>query len=296
MASRDDATDPAGATVAANPIDLHTHSSASDGLLSPGDLVRTAGRRGLSILALTDHDTTDGLAEAGVAAVAVGLELIPGIELSTQIGPHDVHLLGYFVDRSDDEFQGRLAVLRDRRLTRAEKIVGRLREIGSPVDLDRVRAIAGVGAVGRPHIARAMIEAGHAASIADAFDRFLATGRPAYVPRANASPERTIAMLLRAGAVPVLAHPHSTGDIESILRTLAPLGLRGIEVFYGEYDAATRLDLLGIAERWGLIPTGGSDFHGDGFKPGRALGGPAVPSETVERLRAAAEAPPASRS
>ncbi len=276
----------------ANPVDLHTHSAVSDGTLAPAELVREAHRRGLRVLGLTDHDTVAGLPEASAEAARLGLALIPGVELSTDLGPHEVHLLGYFVDGASPDLIAALATLARQRQERVERIVARLRAAGAPVDLDRVREIAGAGTIGRPHIARALIERGCVASVSEAFDRFLAVGRPGFVPRQKVPPEAAVTLIRRAAGVPVLAHPLTTGDVEGVLHRLRAVGLAGMEVYYGEYDDATRTRLRAVADRWGLIPTGGSDFHGPGFKHGRDLGGPPVPWETVTRLRAAATPSP----
>ncbi|MCC6792350.1 MAG: PHP domain-containing protein, partial [Thermomicrobiales bacterium] len=263
----------------------HTHSNASDGVLSPADLVREAGRRSIVVLGLTDHDTLAGLPEAIETASSGGIDLIPGVELSTEVDDHEVHILGYFVDPHDDLLAERLAWLVAKREERAERIVERLHELGFPIAYERVRTIAGPGTIGRPHIARAMIEAGYIETVNEGFSRFLATGRPVFVPKERVLPEDAVQLLVRAGAVPVLAHPLSTGDIEGTLKRLVPLGLRGLEVFYGEYGSAVHQDLLTIARRWRLASTGGSDYHGPGFKEGRELGSAPVPGWCVCELR-----------
>jgi predicted metal-dependent phosphoesterase TrpH len=196
-----------------------------------------------------------------------------------------VHILGYYVDPSDADLRTALDELAAQRLARNARIVDRLNELGFPISFDRVLEIAGTGTVGRPHIARALIEQGYVESIGEAFDRLLANGRPAFVPRSRALPEESVRLIRRSGAVPVLAHPLSAGEVEDTIRRLVPVGLLGIEVFYGEYSAATRQVLAEVAERWRLIPTGGSDYHGPGFKAGRELGSAPVPLESAERLR-----------
>ena len=274
----------------ANSVDLHTHSIHSDGVLAPAALVREAERRGVRVLGLTDHDTLDGLAEAEAEAEGLGLEIVPGVELSTggRDGRGEVHLLGYFVDREAPDLRAGLTAYAEARLVRMERILERLSIIGIRVDPDHVRRLAGPGTVGRPHVARALVELGQVADSAEAFDRYLGAGRPGFVPRPKVEPEEAIALVRAAGGVPVLAHPLGTGDVEATLARLVPAGLGGIEVYYGEYDDETCRALRAVADGWDLIPTGGSDFHGPGFKAGRELGGPSVPPETVERLRAAA--------
>lgn len=281
-----------GSSPPPNPVDLHSHSVHSDGTLTPAALVREAVRRGLRVLGLTDHDTLDGLVEAEAEAARLGLELVPGVELSTggQDGEAEIHLLGYFVDREDAALRAGLAGFARARLERMGRMVARLAEAGVAIDPERVRRIAGPGTVGRPHLARALIEGGYVADVGEAFDRYLAAGRPGFVPRPKVEPEAGIGLIRAAGGVPVLAHPFGGGDVAATVERLVPAGLLGMEVYYGEYDDRARAELRALAERWGLISTGGSDFHGPGFKAGRELGGAAVPMASVERLRAAARA------
>lgn len=269
-------------------VDLHTHSTASDGLLAPIDLVDAAHAAGLAAIALTDHDTTAGIAAATVAGERVGLKVIPGVELSARYLRHEAHILGYFIDPASQALQHELSRYREVRLARMERMVEKLATIGKPVDLARVREIAGAGAVGRPHLAAAMVEAGYVDGMRMAFDRYLGHGRPAYVPKPDLAPAEAIAVIRAAGGVPVLAHPFSTGDPAGVLPGLRDLGLMGMEVWYGEYSPEQRGELHALATGLGLIPTGGSDFHGPNFKPGRDLGGPPVPYAAVEALAAAA--------
>jgi predicted metal-dependent phosphoesterase TrpH len=282
------ATSKVATPLPAHQVDLHTHSTMSDGMLTPAVLVRAATRQGLRVLGLTDHDTIGGLAAASAEAVAVGIELIPGVELGTDVGRHEVHILGYFIDRENPDLLGDLSTLAQQRIERIERMAAKLTDTGVPVAWNEVLAANGSGTIGRVHLANVLINQGRATSVNDAFDRYLAPGRPGYVPRQKFEPETAVEIILRAGGVAVLAHPFSTGDIEGILARLVPAGLKGMEVYYGEYAPERRAELRGIAERWQLIPTGGSDFHGPGFKPGRDLGGPPVPLESVERLREAA--------
>lgn len=268
-------------------VDLHTHSAYSDGLMSPADLVAEAKRQGIDWLGLTDHDTLAGLPEANRAAAEAGIELIAGVELSADERDVEVHVLGYFVPERSLVLNDALAGFARDRVERIETIVGRLIAMGVHITHERVREIAGTGSIGRPHIARALIEAGHGSSINEVFNAYLVPGCPAYVPSKPLAPERAVELLREAGAAPVLAHPMSVGDIPAMLRRLKPAGLTGLECFYGEYDARTRQELAEVANDWLLIPTGGSDFHGFGFKPGRDLGGPDVPTSTIDRLREA---------
>jgi len=269
-------------------VDLHTHSNVSDGLLTPTELVGQAERRGLRVLALTDHETVAGLAEAEAAAARSEIEFVPGVEINSDVDRHEVHVLGYYVDRHDPNLVAALAHLEQQRVERIDRMLAQLQIIDRPVDADRVREIAGPGTIGRPHVARAMIERGYVDSVSEAFDRYLASGRPGFVPRRRNDPEVAVRLIRGNGGVPVLAHPLTSGDVEATLRLLVPVGLMGMEVYYGEYDAATHEELRAIADSWNLIATGGSDYHGEGFKLGRDLGGPPVPMEAVIRLRDAA--------
>ncbi len=279
----------------ANRIDLHTHSTVSDGLLSPDALVRAAARGGLTTLALTDHDTIDGVQEAIDTGQEVGVEIVPGVELGTSVERREHHILGYFVDIARTSFRADLDELASRRVRRATLMVERLADAGVPITLNDVLAVAGHGTVGRPHLARVLIAHGFATDVSDAFEKYLKAGRPAYVPRQPFPPEEAIDLILRAGGVPVLAHPFSTGDPVAAVARLQPAGLLGLEVYYGEYDDDQRGFLRSLADRTGLIPTGGSDFHGFGYRSGRELGSPPVPEDTVDRLRAATNAAPQPR-
>lgn len=275
-----------GGDEAANTIDLHTHSTASDGLYSPSELVQVAHDAGLKVIGLMDHDTTDGLDEAIEAGERLGLTVIPGIEVNTSLaeGRGDAHMLGYYVQYGDPAFQANLGLLRDARVLRGERMVERLREQGFSITWDRVRELAH-GTVGRPHIAGALIEAGYATSVEDAFNKYLSPGRPGYVPRYKISPEDAVRLIKSAHGVPVLAHPGKITDLgEVVLPPLIYAGLQGLECYYGEYDEATVARLLKLAGDLGLLPTGGSDYHGPNMHP-TPLGGRHVPEEAYERLR-----------
>lgn len=269
-------------------VDLHTHSICSDGTLTPAELVREANRRGLSFLGITDHDTVAGLPDALLAAVGTGLSVIPGTELSSERNGREAHILGYFVDYQDEQLLRDLEDYASLRPVRIKQIIDKLRGLGLGIDLERVHEIAGPGTIGRPHVARALVEKGYATDIADAFDRHISAGRPAYVPRKKIEPKEAIDVITRSGGVAVLAHPLSTKAVEETLAEFVPLGLRGLEVFYGEYTPEQRQALRMVAERWDLIATGGSDYHGPDVREGRDLGGPFVPIEAIERLKAAA--------
>jgi predicted metal-dependent phosphoesterase TrpH len=267
-------------------IDLHTHSTASDGLYTPAELVQKAREAGLGLIALTDHDTTNGLEEALAAGQANQLEVIPGIEVNTEVSEAEVHVLGYFLDYQQPAFQHTLQTLRDLRVTRAQRMVAKLQSLGINITWERVRELA-AGAVGRPHVAAALVEGGYAASVADAFNRYLGRNGPGYVPRYKLAPTDAIRLINSVHGVAVLAHPAGTPDLEELLPSLCESDLAGIEVYYGEYSPETVARLRELAERCSLIPTGGSDFHGPGIHT-TLLGARQVPEESVARLRALA--------
>jgi predicted metal-dependent phosphoesterase TrpH len=273
-------------------VDLHLHTTISDGHLTPRELIRRAHTNGVRTLAVTDHDNTDGLAEARAEADALGLTLIPGIELSTDLGPIGVHVLGYFLRYDDPAFQARLLPMRDDRLNRAYGMVARLGELGFPISIERVLEIAGEGSVGRPHVAQALLEAGHVASINEAFDRFLADHGPAYVDRMKLTPQDAIALIHAHGGVTSVAHPYDAPDVDALVKELVAAGLDGIETYYQGYGPERVEHLLALTRQYGLVPTGGSDYHG--FPMGDAagvdndVGSVRVPDETVELLRARA--------
>ena len=271
-------------------IDLHTHTTASDGTERPGDLVTHAHQCDITVLGITDHDTIAGLYEAQARANDLHLTLVPGVELSTTVDHAEVHILGYFVNRHDAGFVAALHQLAEGRVRRIEKIIAKLQALGYHIDGDHILAQAAHGSVGRPHVARALIAIGAATDVSDAFARFLTAGRPGYVPREPFQPEDAVRLLVRHRAIPVLAHPYSTNDIEGTLARLVPTGLMGLETYYAEYTPEQHRHLRAIADAHGLIPTGGSDYHGASFKEGRALGSAPVPAEVAERLFAAHEA------
>src|SRR2546426_4125241 len=237
--------------------DLHTHTLHSDGALAPAALVDLAASRGVSALAVTDHDTLDGLPAARRRGGERGLEVIPGIELSVQEEGRDVHLLGYFVSRGEvlDEA---LREIRSQRLRRADRMLERLAELGMLLEVEDVRARARGGVVGRPHVAEALVERGFATSLEDAFDRFLGTGRPACVPKQTVALVEGVRLLRLAGAVPVMAHPGSSG-CDDLLPSLRRAGVLGLEVWHPTHSAEEVRRYLRAAHRHGLLPTGGSD-------------------------------------
>jgi 3',5'-nucleoside bisphosphate phosphatase len=275
-------------------LDLHTHTTASDGRLAPAALITLAGQVGVTTLAVTDHDTTDGLAEARAAAGAAGVEIVTGIEFGCDMPHGEIHMLGYLFDAAHPALVARLAWLREGRVERGRAMVVKLNALGLPIHWERVREIAGAGSVGRPHVAQALIEGGYVADTNEAFSRYLAWGGPAYVPRRRLTPPDVIALIREAGGVVSLAHPAHIPDLEAELAPLAEAGLAGLETYYGEYDAPTVTWLAGLAARYNLVPTGGSDYHARDIKDHAMLGaGPPVPLDTVARLRDRLPAAPA---
>lgn len=241
-------------------VDLHTHTTASDGDYAPPELVRLAVSRKLNLIAITDHDTTEGIAVAEQAAQGTTLTILPGIELSAEDESGDVHMLGYLINRNSPTLQNNLKRFRERRYDRARQIVERLADMGLPVDWERVRDLAD-GAIGRPHIAEAMIEAGHVGTKADAFRLYLGNDAPAYIARERLSPEQSIHLIHRAGGVAVLAHPGLLPKPIAMVERLVPAGLDGVEVIHPKNPENVRLNLRALAQRHDLIMTGGSDFH-----------------------------------
>lgn len=268
--------------------DFHTHTNASDGVLTPADLVRLAATRGLRILSVTDHDSTEGISEAMAAAAEhPGFTLIPGVEMSTDIPGDEIHVLGYFLDFENPGFQATLTRLRNARRDRGRLMVEKLRAMGIDVPWERVQELAGGGSVGRPHVAQALIETGRVASFQEAFDRYIGRNGPAYVERAKLTPVEAIQLLAKAGALPVLAHPASQSNLDKLLSELKAAGMMGMEVYYQDYDGATCERLAKTAERHGLLKTGGTDFHGFGGGRERLPGDIPLSDEVIDEFMAA---------
>lgn len=276
-------------------IDLHVHTTASDGTLSPSETVELAANRGLRAVAITDHDTLDGIAEALSASRKNGLEVLPGIELSSETEQGGVHIVGLMLDYTNASFLQMLDTLKNSRLLRAQRMVAKLRALGKMIDLERVLELAGAGTVGRPHVAQALLERGYVSTVAEAFSQYISRGRPAYVERYKITPVEAVRLIRNARGVPSLAHPiifQEDGgcaqklDLEALLPELRAAGLAGIEAYYPGYSREMTEQLLSVADRFGLVPTGGSDFHGGGMV-GADLGSVRVPGEILGRLRAA---------
>jgi predicted metal-dependent phosphoesterase TrpH len=266
------------------PVDLHTHTTASDGTLGPRQLVQLAARHGVRVLAITDHDSTEALAEAGAEAERLGVTLVPGIEINCEAEGAEVHVLGYFVDAEAGWFQEFLREQRAERRARIFRMAARLTELGLPVDPAEVLALAGDGAAGRPHVAQVMVRRGYVATVREAFERFLRAGGPAWVPRHRLSPADAVAVIRRAGGVAVLAHP-GLADRDALIPPLVAAGLEGLEVYYPEHSPSQTEHYLDLCRRLALLATGGSDFHGPASGSHTTPGMPEVPWEAWEALR-----------
>jgi 3',5'-nucleoside bisphosphate phosphatase len=268
--------------------DLHTHTTASDGRDTPTELVPRAQSCGLGAIAITDHDTVDAHLTLATKSTQ-NLRVIPGIEMSTNVGTAEIHVLGYFIDLTSPYLTDQLAALRQQRLRRVERFCARLTELRLPLTMADVLAEATGESVGRPHIARAMIKRDYVSSVNEAFDRFLAGGRPGFVPRDDVTPESAINLIHSAGGVAVLAHPYTTGNPAGTMDRLLKCGLDGTEVEYGAYDEHERAYLRTLANERSLIPAGGSDFHGLDHRESTPLGSGGVSFDIVDQLLARSE-------
>ena len=267
-------------------IDLHVHTTASDGAFTPSQVVEGALAKELAHLAITDHDTTAGIDEALEAARGTALEVIPGVELSSELDSEEIHILGYYLNHHDEDLHNKLGMICQARYRRARQMVEKLAGFGVSLHWERVEEIAGGGsAFGRPHIAQALLEKGYVASIGEAFERYIGRERPAYVARYKLTPVEAVQMITAAKGLPVLAHPRGQ---EHVLSGLVEVGLVGLEAYYPSYTIGDSEALLRLAKEYNLIPTGGTDFHGyEGFGT-VAVGEVWVPLESVRRLRALA--------
>ncbi|AKU90682.1 PHP domain-containing protein [Vulgatibacter incomptus] len=252
-------------------IDLHAHTTASDGSLSPGELVRRAVAAGVGVLAITDHDTVDGVAAASSAAATMGLRIVPGVEISCRLGARELHILGHFLDPQDPVLLGSLEGFRRVRESRARAMIDRLREAGLDLRYEELLAIPGAdeGSLGRPHVARLLLTKGLVRDFQEAFDRWLVEGAPGWVERPLPEATEAIGLIRRAGGAASLAHPALSGVTGAELMQLASLGLAGLEVDHPRQGTEIRRSLRAIAASLGLVATAGSDFHGEGGRPGQ---------------------------
>jgi len=266
----------------ADRADLHMHSHCSDGRLPPEDLARIAEESGLRAASLTDHDTLLGWERFSLEAERLGLQAISGVELSSRFNKHDAHVLGYHVRPDDAEILEALDRFRRARLTRAEKMVERLNDLGVPLEFEDVARVAGEGVYGRPHVADALFHSGFVATYEDAFRRYIGAHGPAYIPKPTFLPGDAIDLIHSAGGLAVLAHPASH-FAETDIRGLAVQGLDGLEIIHPRHTAETTRRLRGVAKRADLFTTGGSDFHGEGRGKAK-IGNPGIPYDLVEEM------------
>lgn len=246
-------------------FDTHIHSTASDGGFSPAEVVTMAHERGLLGLALTDHDTVNGVAAAAAKAKELDITFIPGIELSAEMMDRDIHILGYWLDPEKLMATGRLQHLAEARKQRAEEIAHRLHLLGMDIDLEEIKAEVGDNTIGRPHIALAMVKEGYVDNLRTAFNKWLGRGMPAYVPREKLMPVEAVHLILTAGGVPAIAHP-GTGVPDDLIPRLIKEGVGGLEVYHPEHNHAMEQKYLRIARRYQIAALGGSDFHVKGIR------------------------------
>jgi predicted metal-dependent phosphoesterase TrpH len=268
-------------------IDLHVHSTASDGTLTPEEIVAVALAKGLRALALADHDSVDGIEPALAAAAGTSLVVIPAVEISTDYGATEVHVLGYFLDYHQPELLAKLAAIREAREGRAEKMVTLLREHGVDITYQQVLERANGGSVGRPHVAGVLVEGGHVGTPQEAFDRYLGRGRPAYVPRYKLTPQEAIALIRRCQGLPVLSHPGLIHNDRLVVEMIEE-GVEGLEAYHSAHTAQASEKYARLARERGLLVTCGTDSHGPGGSIPVEIGSVAMPDgeEALERLLA----------
>lgn len=264
--------------------DLHAHTAASDGTFTPSELVEYAKRKELAGIGITDHDTTDGIEEAIETGKRLGVEVIPGVEINTEYEGKEVHVLGYYFDRSSDILRNLFMKLRNERIRRMERILEKLDHLGINVSPEEVWREAGGGAIGRPHVARVLVRKGVSRDIRDAFDRYLGQGGSAYVERYKLHPADAIHQIVQAGGVPILAHPGLVGK-DDLIEQMIPAGLMGIEVSHPDHSQEMRVRYGKLAESLNLLATGGSDFHGSGTEHRGDLGSVTVDQTVVRQLK-----------
>lgn len=265
--------------------DLHVHTSASDGRLSPEKVVQLAVELGLDAIAITDHDTVDGVAPALRAARGyLSFVVVPGVEINTDVPRGEVHILGYFIDYTDPALESALKKLRTARRARAKEMIAKLAELGMNIEWERVEKLASGKAICRPHIAQALLEMGYVNSEREAFEKYIGHDCPAYVERYKLPPEEAVRLISASRGLPVLAHPANIDNLEDFVRELKKSGLIGIEVYYRDYDTETASRLLDIANKYHLIPTGGTDYHAFSDESEVMLGSKLTPPDSLKKL------------
>jgi predicted metal-dependent phosphoesterase TrpH len=268
-------------------IDLHAHTTASDGMLSPEGLVDLAKESGVSVLAVTDHDTLASIPRAMAEGTRVGLEVVPGVEVTAYVDDLEVHILGHFVHPDDARLAQFLACSRDDRIARIRRMIDKLWSLGLPLDAEEILSQAPGASVGRPHLAQAMVKRGYVGSVQEAFDRYLTVGKPAHVERARIPAAEAISAIKQAGGVPSLAHPGVYGRDEMIPR-LVEQGLMGLEVHHPDHDPEAIFRYERMRLRYGMLAAGGSDYHGTPGLRTSSPGRPSLPEAEFDRLATAA--------
>ena len=273
----------------AGAVDLHSHTTASDGALAPRQLVRLAAKHGVRVLAVTDHDSTSGLADAmDEARTLPPLEIVPGLEINCDVPGAEIHVLGYCLDWDAEWFQAFLGEQREERRRRVHRICERLAELGMPIDPAEIFSLVQEGSAGRPHVAQAMVNRGYVKTVREAFDRYLSANGPANVPRKRLTPVEAVRVIRRARGVPVLAHP-GLANRDELIPELVEAGLLGIETYYPEHSSAQTIAYREMCRRLGLVATGGSDFHGPQISRAHHPGFQVVPESAWQELRSRLE-------
>jgi predicted metal-dependent phosphoesterase TrpH len=265
--------------------DLHLHTTASDGRLSPPELVALAAKKRLNVIAVTDHDTISGI-EAALNSVAdyKGMRLVPGVEINTDVPGAEVHMLGYFIDFQSNNLISILDELRSSRVTRAAGMLEKLDKLGMHIEWDKLKELSRDSVIGRPHIAQAMVEEGYVKSTIEAFDNYIGRNGPAYVEHKKMTPEEVVKLIREVNGIPVLAHPDNIPGLEAMLADLKDTGLTGIEVYYGTYTNDVIRRLLNLAKRFDLIVTGGSDYHAFNNERETMIGAINIPQAVIRQL------------
>jgi len=270
--------------------DLHLHTTASDGRLRPEEIVRKASQLGLDVIAITDHDTVEGIPPALESAKSFPqLLVIPGVEINTDVLQGEVHILGYFIDYHDPELDHSLKELRNSRYERGRKMVAKLADLGIEIDWERVLELATGGTIGRPHIAQAMVEGGYSSSLQEAFTKYIGRNGPAYVERKKLTPLDAVELIFNAGGLPFLAHPAEIKNLEAFVPQLKEAGMVGLEIYYANYSPSKIARLQALAKKYDLIASGGSDYHGWDNTIGANIGSVDMPPELVRQFISLAE-------